>query len=363
MSARPRIVLLHDHADPQGVASALSEIGLWTTKVSHRARAAFVILPPSPPVERERLLAIEGVLEVLSSASEHPLLDAHPAVVVAAGRRIGRDASPVLMAGPCSVESRQQVLDTAAVVASSGGSFLRGSAFKPRTSPYSFQGSGAAGLGWLKDAADAYGLGVVTEAVSEPDVEPVAEVADLLQVGSRTMHSPGLLRRVAAAGKPVLLKRGMAATLVEWLLAAETCLLHGAPAVLLCERGVRSFDGSARNLLDVAAVALMRMEYGLPVIADPSHAAGRRDLVVPLAKAALAAGAAGLLVEVHLAPGRARSDGPQALSPEDLRELMPGHRALGGEASRGAAAGGGEVRAESENQARVDPVSRRVGNG
>lgn len=322
MSKRAQIVLLRAGADPDEVARALMALGLWTARVSHGQRVAFVLKPPSPPVEQGRLLEVPGVEEVLSSSSEHPLVDAHPSVVVAGGRRIGGEAPPVLMAGPCSVESREQIHDVAAVVASHGAAFLRGSVFKPRTSPYRFQGVGAEGLPWLREAADAHGLAVVTEAVSEADVEPVSEVADLIQVGSRTMHSPGLLRRVGAAGKPVLLKRGLSATVVEWLLAAETCLLHGAPAVVLCERGVRGFDDATRNLLDVAAVALIRKEYGLPVVVDPSHAAGRRDLVLPLARAALAAGASGLLVEVHPAPGLARSDGPQALLPAELEGLV-----------------------------------------
>lgn len=322
MSERAQIVLLRGDADAADVARALTSLGLWTTRVSHGPRVAFVVRPPSPPIERERLLEVPGVAEVLLSSSEHPLVDAHPSVVVAGGRSLGGEGAPVLMAGPCSVESREQIHEVAALVASYGASFLRGSVVKPRTSPYSFQGHGMGALPWLREAADAHGLAVVTEAVSEADVEPVSEVTDLIQIGSRTMHSPGLLRRVGAAGKPVLLKRGLSATVVEWLLAAETCLLHGAPAVVLCERGVRGFDSATRNLLDVAAVALIRKEYGLPVVVDPSHAAGRRDLVVPLAHAALAAGASGLLVEVHPAPGLARSDGPQALLPADLAELM-----------------------------------------
>jgi 3-deoxy-7-phosphoheptulonate synthase len=220
------------------------------------------------------------------------------------------------------VESREQALEVAEQVAAAGAGFLRGGAFKPRTSPYAFAGHGEAALGWLKEAAERFGLGVVTEAVTEADVKVVAERADVLQVGSRSMHSPGLLRAAGRAGRPVLLKRGMSATVEEWLLAAERLLLEGAPGVILCERGVRSFDPTTRNVLDLGAVALLAGVRGLPVIVDPSHAAGRRDLVLPLARAALAAGAAGVLVEVHPRPGEAASDGPQAVRPEELFGLL-----------------------------------------
>ena len=207
-----------------------------------------------------------------------------------------------------------------------GATMLRGGAFKPRTSPYSFQGHGPRALVWMRRAADSCGLGVVTEATSPEDVPAVAEIADLVQVGSRNMSSFGLLRAVGRAGKPVLLKRGMAATIEEWLLAGEHLLVHGAPAVIFCERGVRGFDGSTRNLLDLAAAALLAHVHKLPVIVDPSHATGRRDLVAPLALAAVAAGAAGILVETHDDPGAALSDGPQAISTTELAALA---RAVG----------------------------------
>jgi 3-deoxy-7-phosphoheptulonate synthase len=256
--------------------------------------------------------------------STHPRLDAHPPCIEVQGVRIGlgADADPVFMAGPCSVESPDQIFSLAAELAPLGVRFLRGGAHKPRTSPYSFQGHGAPALRWLRDAADAHGMLVVTEALGVRQVEAVAEVADLIQIGSRNMHHSPLLRSVGSTGKPVLLKRGMAATLDEWLLAAEFCLVHGAGGVVFCERGIRGFDPNTRNVLDLGAVALLGHVHQLPVIVDPSHAAGRRDILAPLSRAALAAGGAGLMLEIHEDPGRALSDGPQALSLKEIRAIM-----------------------------------------
>jgi 3-deoxy-7-phosphoheptulonate synthase len=203
-----------------------------------------------------------------------------------------------------------------------GVTFLRGGAYKPRSSPYAFQGHGEAALGWMRRAADAAGMRVVTEVLSEADAPVVAEVADLMQVGSRNMQNYALLKAVGKCQKPVLLKRGMAATIEEWLLSGEYLLANGAPGVVFCERGIRGFDASTRNLLDVSAVALLAHVHRLPVIVDPSHATGRRDLVLPLGRAALAAGAAGLLIEAHEDPARALSDGPQAIPMGELGGLL-----------------------------------------
>ncbi len=207
-------------------------------------------------------------------------------------------------------------------------SFLRGGAYKPRTSPYAFQGHGEPALAWMRRAADACGMKVVTEALAEADVALVAEHADLVQVGSRNMHNYALLKAIGRTGRPVLLKRGMAATIDEWLHAGEYLLAAGAAGVVFCERGIRSFDDSTRNLLDLGAVALLAHVHRLPVIVDPSHGAGRRDLVLPLGRAALAAGAAGLMIETHDEPARALSDGPQAIPLAELgamvRELTGG---------------------------------------
>jgi len=198
---------------------------------------------------------------------------------------------------------------------------LRGGAYKPRTSPYAFQGLGEDGLPMLRRVADALGLAVVTEATSEASVARVAEYCELVQIGARTMASTALLRAAARAGRPVLLKRGFGATVDEWLHAAEYLLDGGAPGVILCERGIRSFEPGTRATLDLGGLALAQLRTGLPVVADPSHAAGTRALVLPLARAALAAGADGLIVECHAEPGRARSDGPQALTLAETAEL------------------------------------------
>ncbi|RMF74482.1 MAG: 3-deoxy-7-phosphoheptulonate synthase [Acidobacteria bacterium] len=281
------------------------------------------MLEHSRAVGTDELLRIDGVRSVSAPSPRYPRVDALSDRVEIAGVAVGRGCPPVLMAGPCSVEDEDRIDRLAARVAAAGARFLRGGAFKPRTSPHEFQGIGRRALRWLRDAADRHGLAVVTEALSERTVDEVAEFADLIQIGSRNMHNGALLRAAGASGRPVLVKRGMAATLDEWLGAAEYCLEAGAPAVIFCERGIRGFDRETRNLLDLASVALLAYVRRLPVIVDPSHALGRRDLVAPLARAALAAGAHGLLVEVHDAPDTARSDGAQALDPDDLSALLP----------------------------------------
>jgi 3-deoxy-7-phosphoheptulonate synthase len=246
----------------------------------------------------------------------------HPenTVVNAAGVRVGGEEL-VLMAGPCSVESEDQIFALAAVVAQAGGSILRGGAYKPRTSPYAFQGLGAEGLGFLRRAADAHGLAVVTEAVDATHVGRVAEYADIVQIGARNMQNYSLLSAAGSVGRPVLLKRGMSATLREFLLAAEYVASHGNPDVILCERGMRTFADHCRFTLDLAAVPVLRQRSHLPVIVDPSHCAGDRRRVLPLARAGVAAGADGLLVEVHHRPHEALSDGEQSLLPAQLERL------------------------------------------
>ena len=235
---------------------------------------------------------------------------------------IGGGAPPVVIAGPCSVESREQLLATAAAAAAAGAAMLRGGAYKPRTSPYDFQGLGRDGLRLLREASEASGLPVVTEVMSPEEVELVADHADMLQVGARNMQNFPLLRRLARCSRPVLLKRGVSATLAEWLLAAEYLLAGGNSQVALCERGIRTFDSEMRNTLDIAAVARVRELSHLPVLVDPSHATGRRSLVPAVSRAALAVGADGLLIEVHPDPDHALSDGPQSLTLEGFAELM-----------------------------------------
>jgi 3-deoxy-7-phosphoheptulonate synthase len=227
-----------------------------------------------------------------------------------------------ICAGPCGVESREQLESAARGVAHSGANVLRGGAYKPRTSPYSFQGLGEEALKLLRDAGDRYGLGVVTEVLDPRDVERVARYADMLQIGARNMQNFPLLREVGQTRMPVLLKRGLSATVQEWLLAAEYVLLGGNESVVLCERGVRSFDVATRNLLDISVVPLLEELTHLPVIVDPSHAMGIARLVPPIAIASLAAGAHGLLIEVHPDPPNALSDGAQSLDCDQFDSLM-----------------------------------------
>jgi 3-deoxy-7-phosphoheptulonate synthase len=321
------VVTVAAHADPEAVRRALVARGLWVTA----AGGAFVVAPHSAAIDVDSLRAVPGVAAVVAPGSAHPLVDAHPPRVRIRGVDVGVGAAPAIVAGPCSVESEAQIRDAAERVAAAGARFLRGGAFKPRTSPYTFQGHGERALAWLRRAADAAGLLVVTEATAPEEMRAVAAVADVIQIGARNMSAFALLRAAGAAGRPVLLKRGPAATIEEWLCAGEHCLAAGAPAVIFCERGVRGFDPATRNLVDLGAVALLAHIHRLPVLVDPSHGAGRRDLIAPLALAAVAAGAAGVMIETHDDPGAALSDGPQAISTADLARiaarLAPAQRA------------------------------------
>ncbi len=240
---------------------------------------------------------------------------------------IGPD-SFTFIAGPCAVESAQQTLEAAEMAKAAGATLLRGGAFKPRTSPYAFQGLGVAGLEILATVRESTGLPIVTEVVDARDVTVVAEHADMLQVGTRNMANFGLLQAVGESGKPVLLKRGMTATIEEWLMAAEYIAQRGNLDVVLCERGIRTFEPATRNTLDISAVPVVQATSHLPIIVDPSHAAGRKDLVVPLSRAAIAVGADGVIVDVHPDPETALCDGPQALLGSDLRALAQAVRQL-----------------------------------
>jgi 3-deoxy-7-phosphoheptulonate synthase len=226
------------------------------------------------------------------------------------------------MAGPCAVESEEILFETAYAVKAAGAVILRGGAFKPRSSPRAFQGLGEEGLAMLRRAAKETGLAIVTEVLDTRDVAMVAEAADILQVGSRNMQNTALLKEVGKMRKPVLLKRGMSATVDEWLLAAEYILDAGNPDVILCERGIRTFETATRNTLDLSAVSLLKELTGLPVVVDPSHSTGRRSLVMPMSRAAVAAGADGLIIEVHPQPDKASCDGPQSLTLTEFAHLM-----------------------------------------
>ncbi|MFT5142108.1 MAG: 3-deoxy-7-phosphoheptulonate synthase [Rhodothermales bacterium] len=242
-------------------------------------------------------------------------------VVRTAGREIG-SGGVLVMAGPCAVESEEQIHACAAHVAAHGAAFLRGGAFKPRSSPYSFQGMGQEGLNLLREAADAHGLGVVTEVMELGQIEQVDKAADMFQVGARNMQNFNLLKELGKTRKAVLLKRGMSATIKEWLMSAEYLLSEGNPNVVLCERGIRTFETHTRNTLDLSAVPVIKAKSHLPIIVDPSHGVGIRDKVTPLALAAVAVGSDGLMIEVHPDPEQAVSDGPQSLYFDQFESLM-----------------------------------------
>jgi 3-deoxy-7-phosphoheptulonate synthase len=230
----------------------------------------------------------------------------------------------IVMAGPCSVESREQLMETARGVKAAGAHILRGGAYKPRTSPYDFQGLGVEGLKILKEASEETGLPVVTEVMGVEDLDAVVEYADMMQVGARNMQNYPLLRRLATVPRPILLKRGPSATIKEWLLAAEYLLSGGNPNVVLCERGIKTFDSELRNTMDLAGVALAKELCHLPVVVDPSHATGRRSLVPAASRAAVGIGADGIIIEVHPCPERALSDGPQSLDLPGFAAMMQG---------------------------------------
>jgi 3-deoxy-7-phosphoheptulonate synthase len=236
---------------------------------------------------------------------------------------IGRNHPLVIMAGPCSVENEEMIVETARRVKAAGAQFLRGGAYKPRTSPYAFQGHGESALGLLAAAKAATGLGIVTEVMDAADLDKIVEVADIIQVGARNMHNFSLLKKVGAQDKPILLKRGMSATIEEWLMAAEYILAAGNPNVIMCERGIRTFDNQyARNTLDLSVLPVLRSLTHLPITIDPSHGTGRAEYVPDMAKAAIAGGTDSLMIEVHPNPAKALSDGPQSLTPERFDRLI-----------------------------------------
>ena len=260
------------------------------------------------------MLADNRIKAMCSAAAEND---------VSIGRmRIGKDAPLAVIAGPCAIEDEQMLRETARLVIKSGAQMIRGGAFKPRSSPYSFQGLGLPGLKMLHRVGRELGVPVISEVMDSGDVEVMAEYVDVLQVGARNMQNFPLLRKLGTIDKPVLLKRGLAATIEEWLLAAEYIMVGGNEKVILCERGIRTHERWTRNTLDLSAVAVVKSRSCLPVIVDPSHATGHNHLVAPMAKAAVAAGADGLMIEVHPCPEKAMSDGQQALTPEQFREMM-----------------------------------------
>lgn len=285
----------------------------------------------------ESLTALPQVEQVLRVQKRYKLASLESkqgrTVVNVGGVEIG-GGKLVLMAGPCSVESEEQLMSTARAVKAAGATILRGGAYKPRTSPYEFQGLGPEGLRLLEAARAETGLRIVTEVLSERDVDLVAASADILQIGARNAQNFQLLVTCARSGKPVMLKRGMSMRIEEWLLAAEYLLAHGNPDVILCERGIRTFENYTRNTLDLAAVAVARQESHLPVIVDPSQGCGRADLVKVLCRGAVAVGADGLIIEVHPNPAEALSDGQQQLDPAGFADLVEGLRPFAAAAGR-----------------------------
>jgi 3-deoxy-7-phosphoheptulonate synthase len=328
------VVMSHSaqDADIQRVISTIEEMGYQARPIPGAQRTAIGLVGNDGRVDSARLESLPNVLQVIHVSQPYKQVSRewkaeNTVVTLANGTRIG-GREIVLMAGPCSVESESQILSIAHHVKQAGATVLRGGAFKPRTSPYAFQGLGVQGLQLLAKARAETGLAVVTEALEPETVDAVAEYADIIQIGARNMQNYPLLRRAGKSGKPVLIKRGLAATIKELLLSAEYVLAEGNPNVILCERGIRSFDDQTRNLLDLTAIPVVQALSHLPIIADPSHGTGVRAKVTPMARAAVAAGADGLLIEVHSDPDHALSDGGQSLWPEQFAELVPGVAAI-----------------------------------
>ncbi|BCR06117.1 3-deoxy-7-phosphoheptulonate synthase [Desulfuromonas versatilis] len=322
------IVMDHNATEEQvkAVQKAVEVMGLEAKPIPGSERTAIGVLGNQGYVDDATIRELPGVRECIHVSKPYKLVsrDFHPesTVVEAAGVRFGDGQRPVVIAGPCSIENEKQMLDAARQVKAAGGQVLRGGAFKPRTGPHSFQGLGVEGLKLLRQAGDAEGLPVITEVMRIDQLEAVCRHADILQIGARNMQNFDLLKEAGRSGFPVLLKRGMSATIEEFLAAAEYLLAEGNERVILCERGIRTFERATRNTLDLSVVPLIRQMSHLPIIVDPSHATGKRPLVPVMAKAALVAGAHGIMVEVHPEPEKALCDGAQSLSGEGFASLM-----------------------------------------
>ncbi len=315
----------------ENVLSVITDLGLRPHALPGAQRTAIGITGNQGAVDASRFENLPGVAEAIRVSKPYKLisLDLRPekTVVRVGDAAIGGDELAII-AGPCAVESHAQMFAIAEAVRRSGARFLRGGAFKPRTSPYAFQGLGEAGLKILAEVRETYGLKIVTEALDEMSIDLVERYADMIQIGARNMQNFSLLRRAGRSHLPVLLKRGMAATLDEWLLAAEYVMSEGNYNVVLCERGVRTFAQHTRNTLDLASIPAVRRVSHLPVIVDPSHGTGKNYMVTPLARAGVAVGADGLIIEVHDQPERALSDGAQALTIQQYAQLVTEVRAI-----------------------------------
>ncbi len=328
------VVMQHGATQAQidRVAEVIEEMGYQARPMPGEQRTAVGLVGNDGRVDASRIEALEGVAEVIHVSKPYKQVSRewqpeNTVVTIAPGVSFG-GPDVAIIAGPCSVESEHQIVTAARAVRAAGASALRGGAFKPRSSPYAFQGLGKKGLAMLALAKRETGLPVVTEALDEEGAHLVAEIADCIQIGARNMQNYSLLRAVGRMNRPVLLKRGMAATITDLLMSAEYILAEGNNQVILCERGIRSFDTTTRNLFDLTAVPVVQKLSHLPIIADPSHGTGLRDKVTPMARAAIAAGADGVIIEVHPTPDRALSDGGQSLFPEQFARLVTEIRAI-----------------------------------
>ncbi|BEU86914.1 3-deoxy-7-phosphoheptulonate synthase [Selenomonas sp. TAMA-11512] len=309
----------------KAVIEAVQSVGLAAKVMEGTQQKIVGVLGDKTKLGSMAIDAMEGVEQSVAISKSYKLVsrEFHPmsSVIDVSGVKIGGD-EPVIMAGPCAVESRNQLLEAAEIAAKGGAQFLRGGAYKPRTSPYSFQGLEEEGLKYLDEARSKYGLKIVTEVTEVEAVKPVSDFADLLQIGARNMQNFRLLKEVGRSNRPVMLKRGLAATLDEWLNAAEYIMAEGNQKVIFCERGIRTYETYTRNTLDMSAVPAIKHLSHLPIIVDPSHGTGKWRMIKPMSLAAIAAGADGLIIEMHPNPAKALSDGPQSITPEHYYETM-----------------------------------------
>lgn len=321
------VVMQNDATEAQvnAVIKEIEKMGYRGVPMPGALRTAVCIIGNKGPVDAAWLLALDGVKEAIPVTKPYKLVsrETHPeSTAISIGDVTIGSGEPVIMAGPCAVESEEQALTIAAIVKKHGAKVFRGGAFKPRTSPYSFQGLGEKGLKILEKVRRETGLLIITEATDSENLVAVAKYTDIIQIGARNMQNYSLLRLAGQTKKPVLLKRGLAATIEEWLMAAEYLMSEGNTRVILCERGIRTFSDNTRNTLDLSAIPSVKSASHLPVIVDPSHAAGKREYVIPLSRGAIAVGADGLIVEVHHDPAHALSDGMQSLYPKQFEQLM-----------------------------------------
>jgi 3-deoxy-7-phosphoheptulonate synthase len=323
------LIVMERHAADAAVRRVIDtvkEMGYEARPIPGRQRVAIGVIGNDGRLDPSRILSLPDVLEVIHVSKPYKQVSREwkeeaTVVTLSNGVEVG-GPGVVVMAGPCAVESAEQIFATAERVRAAGASVLRGGAFKPRSSPYTFQGLGETGLKLLAAARERTGLAIITEALDTETLPAVAEVADIVQIGARNMQNYSLLKMAGRVDKPILLKRGMSATIRDLLLSAEYVVSEGNPNVILCERGVRSFDTETRNMLDLTAIPVVHKLSHLPIIADPSHGTGLRAKVSPMARAAVAAGADGLLIEVHVHPDEALSDGAQSLDPAEFEKLM-----------------------------------------